>query len=125
MIWFAIALGGALGSVARHATNVLVHSRWPAMRFPLATLVVNLAGCLIIGLLAGLVVSERITLRYYWREFLFVGLLGGFTTFSTFGLDTITLARSHSAAAATWNVAGHVALGLLAVQAGLFLASRS
>jgi CrcB protein len=125
MVWVAIAVGGALGSVARHATNHLVHGRWPSMRFPLATLVVNLAGCLIIGLLAGLVVSERITLRYYWREFLFVGLLGGFTTFSTFGLDTITLARTHSAAAAMWNVAGHVALGLLAVQAGLFLASRT
>jgi len=125
MVWLAIAAGGALGSVARHGVNVLIHGRWPLMRFPLATLVVNVAGCLIIGLLAGLVMSERIHLRYAWREFLFVGILGGFTTFSTFGLYTLTLARTGSAAAAMWNVAGHVALGLLAVQAGLLLGSRS
>ena len=125
MVWLAIAAGGALGSVARHGVNVLIHGRWPLMRFPLATLVVNVAGCLIIGLLAGLVISERIHLRYGWREFLFVGILGGFTTFSTFGLDTLTLARTGSATAAMWNVAGHVALGLLAVQAGLLLGSRS
>ena len=125
MIWLAIAVGGALGSVARHGVNMLIHSRWPLTRFPLATLVVNVVGCLIIGLLAGLVMSERIQLRYVWREFLFVGILGGFTTFSTFGLDTLTLARTHSATAAMWNVAGHVALGLLAVQAGLLLGSRT
>lgn len=125
MVWLAIAVGGALGSVGRHGVNILVHHRWPLMRYPLATLVINVAGCLIIGLLAGLVMSERIQLRYVWREFLFVGILGGFTTFSTFGLDTLTLARTHSATAALWNVAGHVALGLLAVQAGLFLTSRT
>lgn len=125
MAWIAIAVGGALGSVARHGVNHLVQSRWPAMRFPLATLIVNVAGCLIIGLLAGLVVSERITLRFYWREFLFVGVLGGFTTFSTFGLDTLTLARSHSMAAATWNVASHVGVGLLAVWAGMLIGART
>ena len=95
MVWLAIAVGGALGSVARHGVNVLVHGRWPMARFPFATLIVNVAGCLIIGLLAGLIMSERLALRFYWREFLFVGILGGFTTFSTFGLDTITLARTH------------------------------
>ena len=125
MIWLAIAVGGALGSVARHGVNVLVHGRWPMMRFPLATLIVNILGCLIIGLFAGLVVSERIVLRFYWREFLFVGILGGFTTFSTFGLDTITLARTHSMSAALWNVTAQVVVGLLAVQAGLFVGSRA
>jgi fluoride exporter len=124
MIWLAVAVGGALGSVARHGVNVLVHGRWPMARFPMATLVVNVAGCLIIGLLAGLIMSERLALRFYWREFLFVGILGGFTTFSTFGLDTITLARTHSLAAALWNVMAHVVIGLLAVQVGLFFGSR-
>ena len=125
MVWLVIAIGGALGSVARHGVNVLIHGRWPLMRFPLATLIVNIAGCMIIGLLAGLIMSERITLRFYWREFLFVGILGGFTTFSTFGLDTITLARTHSMSAALWNVTAQVVIGLLAVQAGLFISSRT
>jgi CrcB protein len=125
MVWLVIAVGGALGSVARHGVNVLIHGRWPLMRFPLATLIVNIAGCMIIGLLAGLIMSERITLRFYWREFLFVGILGGFTTFSTFGLDTITLARTPSMAAALWNVTAQVVIGLLAVQAGLFIGSRT
>ena len=125
MVWLAIAVGGALGSVARHGVNVLIHHRWPLMRFPLATLAVNVIGCLIIGVLAGLVMSDRITLRFYWREFLFVGILGGFTTFSTFGLDTITLARSHSTTAAMWNIVGQVALGLLAVRLGILLGART
>ena len=125
MVWIAIAVGGALGSVARHGVNVLIHGRWPLARFPFATLIVNVAGCLIIGLLAGLIMSERLALRFSWREFLFVGILGGFTTFSTFGLDTITLARTHSMSAALWNVTAQVVIGLLAVQAGLFLGSRA
>ena len=124
MVWVAIAVGGALGSMARHGVNILVHGRWPAMRFPLATLIINIAGCLLIGLLAGLIMSGRLTPRLYWREFVFVGVLGGFTTFSTFGLDTITLARTHAVTPALWNVTGQVVLGLLAVQAGIFLTSR-
>ena len=124
MVWLAIAAGGALGSVARHGVNVLVHGRWPLLRFPLATLIVNVLGCLVIGVLAGLVMSDRITLRFYWREFLFVGILGGFTTFSTFGLDTITLARAHSSSAAVWNVVAQVALSLLAVRLGMLVGSR-
>ena len=124
MVWLAIAVGGALGSVARHGVNVLIHERWPLLRFPLATLIVNVAGCLVIGVLAGLVISERIELRFYWREFLFVGILGGFTTFSTFGLDTITLARTGSVNAALLNVAGQVMLGLLAVKLGMLVVAR-
>ena len=123
MVWIAIAVGGALGSMARHGVNVLVHGRWPMMRFPLATLIVNIAGCLIIGLLAGLIMSNRFAPRLYWREFVFVGVLGGFTTFSTFGLDTVTLARTQSMTPAAWNVLGQVGIGLLAVHAGILLAS--
>ncbi len=123
MVWLVVAAGGALGSMARHGVNVLVHGRWPLMRFPLSTLVVNVLGCLISGLLAGLVMSDRITFRFYWREFLFVGILGGFTTFSAFGLDTMTLART-STAAAVWNVVAQVVLGLLAVRLGMLLGAR-
>ena len=125
MAWIAIAVGGALGSVARHGVNHLVHVRWLTTRFPLGTVVVNVAGCLVIGLLAGLLASERIALRAHWREFVFVGLLGGFTTFSTFGLDTFVLMRTHSAAQAAVNVIVQVAGGLFAVWVGYQLGARA
>jgi fluoride exporter len=121
--WMAVAIGGALGSMARHAVNHCVHVYGLSARFPLATLVVNLAGCFVIGLLAGLLAAERIALRFYWREFIFVGVLGGFTTFSTFGLDTFVLARTHSATQAAVNAIVHVAGGLLVLWAGYRLGS--
>jgi CrcB protein len=116
--WIAVAIGGALGSVARHAVNHLVHQRWLTTRFPVGTVIVNLAGCLAIGLLAGLLVSERIALRVNWREFVFVGVIGGFTTFSTFGLDTFVLAQTESPIQAAINVAAQVVGGLFAVAVG-------
>jgi CrcB protein len=67
---------------------------------PLATMTVNLAGCLAIGVLAGLVASGRLTLAPATRAFVFVGVLGGFTTFSSFGLDSFTLAHGARAGSA-------------------------
>lgn len=116
--WIAVAIGGAIGSVARHGVNHLVHERWLTTRFPVGTVAINIAGCFVIGVLAGLLASNRLELRFYWREFVFVGLLGGFTTFSTFGLDTFTLARSPSSTAAFLNVAISVVGGLAAVWLG-------
>ena len=118
MTWVAIGIGGALGSMARHALNHVTHTHWLSTRFPAGTVVVNLAGCLVIGLLAGAIASGRVTLPLHWREFVFVGLLGGFTTFSTFSLDTLVLARTHSAGYAALNVALQVAGGLLAAWLG-------
>jgi CrcB protein len=79
--WFAVALGGALGSAARHAVNRLVHHELPLMRFPLATVVVNIVGCALIGVLAGTVASARLPMSVTWREFVFVGVLGGLRRF--------------------------------------------
>ena len=104
--------------MARHWVNQVAHARGFSTRFPAGTLVVNVSGCLIIGFLAGLIAANRITLRPHWREFVFVGVLGGFTTFSTFGLDTLLLARTHSTAYAALNIAGHFAGGLAAVWVG-------
>jgi CrcB protein len=104
--------------MARHAVNHVVHGRSSTTAFPLATVFVNMSGCFVIGLLAGLLASERIALRFYWREFVFVGLLGGFTTFSTFGLDTFALAKSDAPVQAAINVIVQVFGGLLAVWAG-------
>jgi CrcB protein len=80
--------------------------------------VVNLAGCFLIGLLAGLLASNRMAFRFYWREFVFVRVLGGFTTFSTFGLDTYLLANTHSSQAAMVNVGVQMIGGLAAVWIG-------
>ena len=94
------------------------------MRFPLATLVVNIVGCCAIGVFAGLVATGRLPMRTNWREFVFVGILGGFTTFSTFGLDTITLVRSGDASQAVLNILLHVVCGLAAVHFGLVVVER-
>ena len=123
--WLAVGIGGALGSVLRHAVNVGVHHRWPQARFPYATLFVNVLGCFVIGLLAGLIATRRISPPPEWREFVFVGVLGGFTTFSTFGLDTFTLARAQDMPAAALNVALHAGCGLGAVYAGYAAGSHS
>ena len=115
--WAAVAVGGAIGSIARHLVNRLAQARWMVAPIPAGTAIANLSGCFIIGLLAGLLASNRIALSGQWREFVFVGLLGGFTTFSSFGLDTFVLGRASFADAAL-NVIVHIAGGLLAVRIG-------
>jgi CrcB protein len=123
MIWLAIAAGGALGAAARHALNTAVQLRWGASGFPLGILVVNVVGCLAIEVVAGLVASARVQVGDTARMFLFVGVLGGFTTFSSYGLDTFALARGGQPGLALFNAVGHVAAGLLAVWAGSAAAS--
>ncbi len=122
--WIAVTVGGAIGSVARHCGNRLVPQEWPLLKFPIATVLVNVAGCCVIGLLAGLVATGRLPMRPVWREFVFVGILGGFTTFSTFGLDTMTLVRGGESAQALMNVLIHVVCGVGGVYAGFVLVER-
>ena len=122
--WIAVAVGGAIGSVARHGVNRLVHQEWPLLRFPIATVIVNAVGCCVIGVLAGLIATNRLPMRTTWREFVFVGILGGFTTFSTFGLDTITLVRSGASDQALMNVLLQLVCGVGGVYAGLVLVER-
>ena len=117
MIWLAVAAGGALGSMARHGVNVMFsHVFERAM--PYATAAVNLAGSAAIGLLAALVASGRLQLSNGTRTFVFVGILGGFTTFSTFMLDTFTLGHGGQPAMAFSNVALQTVLGLALVWGG-------
>lgn len=121
MTWLAVAVGGAIGSVARYGATVWL-VRYSAGRvFPLGVFLVNILGCLVIGLLAGGGASGRLVMGDTMRGFLMAGLLGGFTTFSTFGLDTHMLLRAGELGPALANVAGQVGLGLLAVWAGFAL----
>ena len=94
------------------------------LRFPLATVIVNIVGCCVIDVLAGLVATGRLPRRTNWREFVFVGVLSGFTTFSTFGLDTITVVRSGDTSQAFLNIRLQVICGLAAVQTGLVTVER-
>lgn len=120
MLWLAVAIGGALGSMARHWVNLEMSHRLERS-VPQATFVVNVIGCLVIGALAGRVASGRLQLTPAMRTFLFVGVLGGFTTFSSFGLDTFTLAHGGDHARAFWNVVGQMVLGLGSVWLGFHL----
>jgi len=120
MMWIAVALGGALGSMARHWINVEMAHRFERS-VPNATFVVNVVGCVAIGILAGRIAGGRMHLTATARTFVFAGVLGGFTTFSSFGLDTFTLAHGGDYARAFWNVTGQVALGLGAVWLGFYL----
>lgn len=122
--WIAVGLGGALGSVARYGVNRLVNEHWPALRFPIATAIVNVLGCCIIGVLAGLLMSGRLSMRFMSREFVFVGLLGGFTTFSAFGLETMTLLRTGNAIQAVLNVAIQLICGLGGLYVALVVCDR-
>ena len=117
MTWIAVALGGALGSVARHAVNATV-ARMAGQPSPVSTAIVNIVGCAIIGVLAGLIAAGGLRMTAVARTFVFVGVLGGFTTFSSFGLDTLTLAHDGRPLAAAANVLLQVSLGLAAVFIG-------
>ncbi|HET7923777.1 MAG TPA: fluoride efflux transporter CrcB [Rhodanobacteraceae bacterium] len=116
VLW--VALGGALGSVARYAFSGIA-VRWLGADFPYGTLFVNVTGSFAIGLLAALVASDgRPLVGADARAFLLVGVLGGFTTFSSFSLETLNLARSGALGLAVLNVAGSVVLCLAAVSLG-------
>ena len=117
MIWLAVGAGGAVGSMARHGVNIFFgHVLERAT--PYATASVNLFGSAVIGLLAALIATGRLHLSAEMRTFVFVGILGGFTTFSSFMLDTFTLSQSGDHTTAFWNVALQTACGLAAVWSG-------
>lgn len=115
-----VGLGGFLGSIARYKFGGFVFHRSEGWNFPLSTFLVNVIGCLAIGLLAGLV--ERHDLfSPSTRLFLFTGLLGGFTTFSAFAYEDVFLFRRGLTNAATMYIVLSVMAGLAAVWIGLRL----
>jgi CrcB protein len=118
----AVAAGGALGALARYGVTIaLPHD--PG-RFPWSTLLTNVVGCFLIGVLM-VVVVERWTRRPLARPFLGTGVLGGFTTFSTYVVDTRTMTADGRPALAAAYVVGTLVLGLGAVVLGLRATERS
>lgn len=116
--WLLVGVGGAIGAVARHAVTAVLLRVSSLAPFPAAIFVVNVVGSGLIGLLAGVAAGGRIHVSADWRTFLAVGVLGGFTTFSSFSLDTLTLVRGGSLGQALANVTGQVLLSLLAALVG-------
>lgn len=115
-----VGLGGFIGSVARYAASVALAAP-AAGRFPWATFAVNGVGCLLIGLLAG--ASARVPVAEPVRLFVMTGMLGGFTTFSAFGLESLTLLRRGETGLALLYVLGSVLVGIAAVWIGHRLGS--
>ncbi|GAB4484282.1 MAG: fluoride efflux transporter CrcB [Anaerolineales bacterium] len=116
-----VGLGGALGSIARYLVSSWAQTAMKNATFPYGTLAVNLFGCLVIGFMAQLA-ETRGVFTPESRALVFFGLLGGFTTFSTFGNETFNLARGGEGWSALANIGANVVIGLLAVWLGRSLA---
>jgi CrcB protein len=116
-----VGVGSLIGGILRYQLSTWVHRSLDNPWFPYGTLVVNVVGCSVIGFLAGLAES-RAAFTSDARLFIFVGILGGFTTFSSFALETFALARDTQIAAALLNIAMQLTLGLAAVWFGNLVA---
>ena len=117
-----IGLGGFMGALLRYSVSGFVQSWSKSINFPYGTLFVNLLGCLLIGVLSqmaevkGFISPEA-------RSFIFIGLLGAFATFSTFGHDTVNLLQEGKDLLSYVNIGLHLVLGLSAVWLGRSLVS--
>lgn len=118
-----VGIGGFIGSVLRYGTGALLLGRLADWRFPLPTVLINVSGCLAAGLLAG-AMGRHPVFSADAKLFIFVGLLGGFTTFSAFGLETVQLIQRGLITTAFLNVAISVGVGILALWAGTALTLR-
>jgi CrcB protein len=116
-----VGLGGCVGAMLRYLVAGGVHMLAKTEFFPVGTMAVNLIGCLLIGIGGGLMESRQL-FSPELRAFLFVGILGSFTTFSTFGLETFNLAKEGQWLASFGNVGISLMAGLAAVLAGHMIA---
>ena len=113
-----VLIGGGIGSICRYVATTLIGSIGGTV-FPFGTLFVNLLGSFLMGFLMFFFLDEHFTLPETLRLFLAVGFLGGFTTFSSFSMESLLLLRGDSFFYAFANLAGNMLLGLLAVWLGM------
>src|SRR5580704_12186681 len=120
--YLLVLAGGAIGSLARYIAGTAVMNRFTG-RFPLGTLIVNVSGCFLIGAIMTML-TQKTPPHPNWRLFLVVGILGGYTTFSSFEWETFAAARDGSPWIGLLNVMASVVLGYLAVWLGAISAGR-
>ena len=118
-VWTAVGIAGALGALARYAIDGIVSRRFPTA-FPWGTFVVNVSGCLVAGFMV-VVLTERFAPPVWVRSGVTIGLLGAYTTFSTFSVETYRLIEDGAIGLAVANVTANLAVGLLAVYLGMAL----
>ena len=118
-----VGAGGFIGAICRYGLSTLVQRNFPASGMPYGTLVVNMLGCLLIGLAIGYAESRQV-FGDDFRRFVLIGILGGFTTYSTFGYETLALLQNSDVVRAIANVVVHVVLGLILVWLGFVIGAR-
>lgn len=116
---FIIGAGGAVGSVLRYYSGQFISKNYPS-QIPLGTLIVNLLGCLLIGILLGYFAKNQ-GLSNEWKLLLVTGFCGGYTTFSTFSAENITLIQNQQVSQAILYIGLSVLLGLTAVYFGIMI----
>ena len=114
---FLVGIGGALGSISRYLLGTWIQAVSRSIDFPYGTLAVNLIGCFVIGFLSQLA-EARGAFTSESRALVFIGVLGGFTTFSSLGNDTVNLIRDGETFNALANIGANVILGLALVWLG-------
>ena len=122
--YLLVGIGGALGSIARYGSGVLVGRVWTSS-FPLATLLINIAGSLAMGLFIGYLARTTPAWQADARLFVAVGIFGGFTTFSSFSLDAIALIERGEIVQSAIYILGSVVIAILALYVGMQLTRGS
>ena len=117
-----IAIGGALGAIARYQVAAVIQARVP-VGFPYGTFVVNVTGCFIMGVVTVLL-TDRLVIHPNWRFLIPIGFIGAYTTFSTFELETFLAVSEQAWSTAIANIVFSVVAGYLALWAG-FVAARA